>query len=133
MARARVYRTTTIEGVEELQDMFERMDVKADKILESASEQAAKIVLSDAKNRAPVSTGALRNSIAIRKEKRKNKKHAYQVYCKGEREGGVSYSMSIEIGTSDTPARPFLRPALDANKNAIINKVSDVIATALEG
>ena len=58
----------------------------------------------EARNFAPVLTGALRDSIEVS-------------HLEGGRQRisvGVRYGMYVEFGTFDTPAEPYLRPALDA-------------------
>jgi len=55
-----------------------------------------------AKARAPVLTGALRDSIHTETD------------SEGARVGtSIPYAAPVEFGTSDTPAQPFLRPAAD--------------------
>lgn len=60
-----------------------------------------------AKNRAPVDTGALRNSITSEVQRRGNT-------IRGEVGPTVNYGGFVERGTSRMSAQPYLRPATDA-------------------
>lgn len=60
-----------------------------------------------AKNRAPVDTGTLRNSINSEVQRRGNT-------IRGEVGPTVNYGGFVENGTSRTRAQPYLRPATDA-------------------
>ena len=72
------------------------------------------LVERDAKKRCPVDTGRLRSSINTRKT--------------GNLEvtvmDGVDYGKFIEYGTSKMRAQPFMRPAANAQKPAIISLVN---------
>lgn len=63
-------------------------------------------VLADAKNKAPVDTGALRDSLHIKEE----------TPTKIVIADDVDYGIYQELGTRNMEAQPFLRPAL-LNKN----------------
>lgn len=73
--------------------------------------QAMKKALNDigtgAKNRAPVDTGALRNSITTQTQGNRD-------YARGEVGPTVNYGGYVERGTSRMSAQPYLRPATDA-------------------
>lgn len=73
--------------------------------------QAMKKALDDigtgAKNRAPVDTGALRNSISTQTQGNRD-------YARGEVGPTVNYGGYVERGTSRMSAQPYLRPATDA-------------------
>lgn len=60
--------------------------------------RAAEAGAEAARRRAPVDTGKLRDSIQ----------------ANGARFGSdVDYALYVEFGTTDTPAQPYLRPAID--------------------
>lgn len=73
-----------------------------------------------AKVRAPVDTGALRNSI--------------QGTATGELSGqvavGVEYGAVVELGTSTQPAQPFLGPAAEAVRPGFEAAVAKVLESA---
>jgi HK97 gp10 family phage protein len=89
-------------------------------ILEDALGQAAEPLLADIRAGAPVRTGRLRDSIAIKKHRMQRQDQAHielGVF-------GVFYGRFIEFGTSKMTARPFVRPALDRHSSALIRRFS---------
>lgn len=60
-----------------------------------------------AKNRAPVDTGALKNSISTSTQGNRD-------FARGEVGPTVNYGAYVESGTSRMRAQPYLRPATDA-------------------
>lgn len=119
-----------VEGAEEVVELLQSMEDAAIGILDKAAKAGADIAISDAKRRCPVKTGNLRDSLEFYKEKSsKNTRAGYQV-----RPGKKGwYGKFIEFGTSKRPARPFLRPALDNNRNQIEAEVRRTIQKELEG
>lgn len=79
----------------------------------------ATIVEAEAKVRAPVDTGQLRNSIS------------YEV---GESEAKigtiVDYAVYVEYGTSRQRPQPYLRPAIDENTDKIKQVMTDILKGA---
>lgn len=131
-ARARRW-GTYIDGAEDLVQLFQDMEETAEEILENATKKAADMVLDEAKRRVPVRTGKLKDSLEIKKEKRKKKiKAVHQVRSKGVSQGGVRYAFAVENGTRLARAQPFLRPAVDENRQKIINIIKEEIENALE-
>ena len=103
-----------------------------------ASDEAADIVLAEAKARAPVKTGRLREGL-VKLQNYKGKKGtlirvgtsdeamaAGQVNTKDNRQ--VYYGILVEYGRPGVPAHPFLRPALDENES----KINELFKKALE-
>lgn len=84
-------------------------------VIRAGSQAAAQVFYNEAKNRVPVKSGTLKNSI-------------YQVFSEDNSDKGkatyhVSWNRSkaphghlIEFGTSKAPAHPFLKPAYEAMK-----------------
>ena len=84
-------------------------------VIRAGSQAAAQVFYNEAKNRVPVKSGTLKNSI-------------YQVFSEDNSDKGkatyhVSWNRSkaphghlIEFGTSRAPAHPFLKPAYEAMK-----------------
>lgn len=86
---------------------------------EVAEEVAERVVSTEvaetAKSLAPVDTGALRDSIAQTSE---------GVVV------GAPYAVFVEYGTSESPAQPFVRPAIDeAHEETAAVAVSAVVRT----
>lgn len=105
------------------------------KILARAMRDAAKPILADAKRRAPVLTGQLRKSLKIRSISRNRKKGQVGVVistAKGFFKGDEFYGAFHEFGTKKMPARPFIRPAFEANKARAVKIVGEAIKLGLE-
>lgn len=125
----------SIRGGEELAAALEALGPTMEKkILRSAMREAAKPMLADAKRRAPVLTGQLRKSLKIRAMKRRSKGQVGVVIstAKGFFKGDEFYGAFHEFGTKRMPARPFIRPAFEANKAQSIRIVGEAIKIGLE-
>lgn len=95
-----------------------------------ALKQGADMVVADAKSRCPVKTGALRDSIQAVPNKdgtvyeisanARNVDQYFRVYYYGAR---VEFDPKIN--------KPFMYPAMDANRNAIYSNVKDAISDAI--
>lgn len=77
-------------------------------------------IVGDAKIRAPVATGALRNSIDA-EEKNKLLWHIHD---------GVEYGIFQELGTSRMRAQPFLTPAVMAEEQHFLGAFKELENTA---
>lgn len=69
-------------------------------------DEIAEAVAEEARHLAPVDTGLLAASIKVEQETLDGNPGAVIV-------AGVPYAAYVEVGTSDTPAQPFLRPAIE--------------------
>ncbi len=110
--------------------MIATLNVKADtRLLESlrrgsrpalqqALTEAAERVAADARQRAPVDTGALRHSIQVAPE-------SGQLQLRVE--ATVDYAAYVEMGTARMAAQPYLRPAMLAEKPRLEAAVKRVI------
>jgi len=81
--------------------------------------RVAELILTDAKKRAPVLTGALRASGRTRTLNQ----HRVAIEF-GGRGTGVDYAQAVEFGTFRTPPKPFLQPALRAKKKEIKSTIN---------
>lgn len=96
-------------GAQAMAARLARAAVAADRAMPSALDQAALLVARSAKIKAPVDTGFLRAAI---KASRVSAKEA-DVTAHAE------YSIYQELGTYKMAAHPFMRPALDENREQI--------------
>lgn len=134
----------TVTGDKELARRFDQLSAAMrGKTLERALVAGALIVANDAKRRAPVLTGNLRRSI-----------HVGGYGAAGGLESGttgtdiggnrstatsaevlvgtnVEYARYPEFGTSKMAARPFVRPALDENRDAVVREVDEALRDLL--
>jgi len=107
----------------------ETLDPKTD---EGLSEVADRIV-ADAKAMVPIDTGSLQRS--IRKQHHVSEGHIHNLgvsaggYATNPRTGRiVSYAVHVEYGTSRMAPKPYLRTALEANRQSL----TDVLKRNLE-
>ena len=92
-----------------LRSRLDNIAASLDEQLDSAIRRAAEMVEDGARDRAPVETGTLRDS--IRSEKQSDA--AYAVMA------SAFYAHMVENGTIKTPPRPFLMPAAEAVRDNI--------------
>ncbi len=91
--------------------------------LKTNMDKAVMLVEGDAKRNAPVDTGYLRDHITSEvtgsdKEVVGTIGHLHYPATEG-------YNIYQEFGTSRMPAHPFLFPALESNKNKIVNILAE--------
>jgi HK97 gp10 family phage protein len=123
----------SIDGYDELMEMFQNIPDAAASVIEEAAKAGTEVAYEDAKRRVPVKTGALRDAMIMAKEKsRKKTKSTWRIKSKKLREGGVRYMLMVEFGTKKMEPQPFLRPAIDNNKLQIIEKVNQTVVNAVD-
>lgn len=102
-----------IQRMQELDDAVEQN-------LEEAAEEIGLRIMADARRNAPVDTGRLRSS--IQQETRQLTEHAVKVLVGS----GVTYAPVQEI------QQPYLRPAVESNKDVILRIVREAMAEAAD-
>lgn len=118
-----------IEGADEVAKLLESMGEAASIILEQAAEAGGKVVLKDAKKRCPVDSGKLRASLHL--EKGKTKKPEIKQEVKISPGKTEYYGTFVELGTTRQAAQPFMRPAVDENKDIIAKAINQEVLRAL--
>lgn len=91
--------------------------VAAEVIVANGVADGAEMVADAARSIVPVDTGTLRDSI--------------EVVANGDTADvvvGAEYGPYVEFGTSDTPAQPFLRPALDSETDRVTSQIGRGLA-----
>jgi HK97 gp10 family phage protein len=135
-----------VHGLKDLQMQLEELrDVElAAKTLASAARKAFKPVLEAAQSRAPVDTGVLRDSIKIAVKKPKNGDAVVVVGLRiakdktaaartGRKNADASWRWHfVELGTRFQGSRPFLRPALDGNAQAVVEALKTELAKGIQ-
>lgn len=109
-----------LRGFEALERALAKMgDENVLKILRGSLRKGAKVVLADAKERAPEGkTGDLREGLKIKTvHLNKSKKNIIVEIANTK---STYYAKFLEFGTKHISARPFMRPALDNNKNEVL-------------
>ena len=94
-----------------------------------ALRKGAQVVAADMKNRVPVRTGDLRDSIADVRTAKKAARGGAQVRI-GFRKPHSRRAHLTEFGTSTQPAQPFVRPAIDAKGKQAIEVVGAELVKA---
>lgn len=116
-----------IEGLAEVIKVLEELPIKiAKNVLRGATFAGAKYLTDALRARAPVKTGYLRDTLKAVRGK--------GVDADGVAWGNVHgqfYGRFQEHGTSKMPARPWVRPVLDAERDNIIKAVAEAMAPAL--
>lgn len=107
-----------IEGQKQLTAKIKKVQMAAANEIEQALVNSALIVERDAKIKAPVDTGRLRQSITHNLEP-----DPVNPYV--EVGTNVEYAKHVEFGTSRQAAKPFLQPALVENKRAILKQLAN--------
>lgn len=87
-------------------------------------EKAGEVVAARARAGVPVDTGKLKASIRTTRLKGDPKLNI-RIYAGSREKGGAFYAHMVEYGTVKMRARPFLRPALNASKPAIMSIVEN--------
>lgn len=115
-------------GDKELLDKLKKIgDGLSDKLKDAVGD-AAQVVVDSARGKAPVETGNLKKSIDKEVENSKDNNCFFRVGIGKE----AWYGRFAEYGTMYKPARPFLRPAVDENKDDVVKKIREALNDAIE-
>jgi len=111
-----------IKGMKELRVNVGKLTKEIQEVLPTALKAGALLIQNDGKKRATFRTGTLRRSI-----------HTEDVSNTEVRVGtDVEYAPYLEYGTKKMTARPYLRPAMDENREKVIDKVKAVIQALIK-
>jgi len=126
--------TFDVKGLKALDIELDKLDRKSrGKIVNKAIRAGAKIILEEAKERAPEDEGTLKKSLGIAAKKTKGSdKQVLILARKGKNQKyDAFYSHMVEFGTSHSAAKPFLGPAARDKAEEAIKKVGDVLQEEL--
>jgi len=115
-------------GMDELMKKLEEMGNKAGRIQNNALKTAAETVLESAKDKVPVDTGKLKDTLGISKVKTKDGAKYIEVGITKGDNSDIYYGKFIEWGTSQRPATPYLQPAYEEN----IKNINEIIKQELK-
>ncbi len=122
-----------ITGGKELDQALKAIGPKFEKrIAKSAVRAGANVILKDARLRAPQRTGTLKKSLRVVARSKRVGDAVVSVVTRAGKKWTAKgmnawYAPKVEYGTKDTPARPFLRPALDTKAAEAIKAMSQMI------
>ena len=114
----------SVDGFDELNAALRSVGNRATGlVLEKAARAGAEVIAAEARRLAPRKTGALAEGIAVEPGRLQQGRAQYSIgYGKK-----TWYGRLIELGTKFMPARPFLRPAMDAKAE----EASDAVGASL--
>lgn len=141
--------STEVKGLKELNEALQQLPQNiAKNVLRGATSAGAAVIRKEARQRAPVfdgqmsdnhpPPGTLRKSV-YQSQRRMLSSAVKQVFHVGVRTGkslkdkagrtlDAYYWRFVEFGTSKMAARPFLRPAFEAKKQAAVDAIKDYLA-----
>jgi len=146
----------TVNGLDALGEALKNLpDNIAKKYLRQATFAAANVIKEDAIARAPVRSGELQDHIAVFKRSSDADTAHYAIGVRGIKKlsskqrrtaamlrkiagverldisGQLFYWRFLEFGTSKMAARPFMRPAFEAQKTTAIDVFRDTLAASV--
>lgn len=133
--------TVKLEGLKELEAALSELPKSTSKaVLRRVGIRALAPVISTARQLVPVDEGQLRDSLRVttrlsRRQQRLNRKRAADEKAGVELFAGAAalpHAHLVEFGTFNQPARPFLRPAWDANKGAVLKTIQEELGSEIE-
>lgn len=101
--------------------------------LGKAAKAGAEPILKAAKEKAPVDTGRLRDSLRTKFAYQSSKAVRVQVVTNMKPKGKsrLTYDVHQEYGTSHHPAQPFMRPAVDEQKDKAVEETRKTMEEAV--
>ncbi len=124
-----------IAGFEDLNKNLKKLNEKVQtRITKAALKKGANVILAAAKQNTPSDSGANHMNLKVKaiRKKRSSTNIGFAIQTGTREELGIKgkgyYPFSLEYGTKDTEAQPYLRPALEDNRE----KAIQVIGKALE-
>jgi len=123
-----------LTGVDEILNKLQQIGANLGKLENKALKNAAEPVLEDAKatNAFKNRSGKLRKGLKITNVKKKDGMKYILVGVDRGDNSAVFYGKFIEFGTSKMPARPFLQPAYEKNKNNIKRTIAETLKEGLK-
>lgn len=127
-----------VRGLKELQKALNVLPSRvAKKHLTASVRQGARLIGKDARDRAPVITGRLRRNIfwyKLRGATRYAVSFGVSIRRKGHRDDprNAHYGFMVELGTRYKAAKPFLRPAFEANKRRAVGVIARELGRRLQ-
>lgn len=119
-----------IHGFSEFERNLNELDrVVRQELLTEAAHAGADIVLEDAARRAPRDQGDLASGMTKRVSRQSD---ANEVSVEVGPDKKQFYGFFQERGTKHAPAQPFLKPALETNRERIAAAMKDVLLRGIE-
>jgi HK97 gp10 family phage protein len=130
-----------VTGIDKLQRrLVDELPKKMRAELEQAMVESADRIVTGARLRVPVETGAVRDSIRHGGVKEGKRGGLYIAVTAGDRstqtdESGKTYQVArlLEFGTVDMPAQPYLLPSYRANRKQSQQRIRKAMRNAIMG
>jgi HK97 gp10 family phage protein len=129
-----------ITGVAELMKKLRSIDEKVKKVaLQKGIGAAAKIIKDSAKARVRRRSGQLAKSLGSKVKTFRNTgivvgvigpRKGFKIMIDGKPVDPVRYAHLVENGTRRSAAHPFLRPAVEENKDGVFGAIADAVKDA---
>lgn len=135
--------TVKVEGLRELGDRMKGLSEAMNNRIARAATAAGAVVIRDAaKQKVAVDTGNLKKNVIVKRlpkgESPFTSEHIVTVrqgkLTKKQKAAGLEdafYGRFVEYGTAKMPARPYMRPAFDQNKEKAVQAIKDRITKRL--
>lgn len=137
-----------LTGFKELAEKLKKLGPKVAKNgLRRAVSKGAAVVRNSARKRAPVDTGEMRRDIQIKRKRdvqgSGNFAAIYEVFVRSGKKSRLAgkkrdiqrdsfYWKFVEFGAEKMPARPFLRPAFEGDKEAAIEVIGESLNETIQ-
>lgn len=113
-------------AIREIMEQLRRRGRQIEAAAKSALRESAAEIVQDAKSRAPVKTGNLRDSIHAIEE---NEGLSYKIVADAINEQGKQYAKIVEY--SPKINKPYLFPAIEDNKNNINRRIAQAVRSEI--
>ena len=126
-----------VEGLRELERNLHELPRSVSKrVVRHALRKGGEPVIEAARARAPVKTGALRDSIGgghrlSKRQKRLHRKESAEEYFVGAGGKGARHAYLQEFGTVHHGPQPFLRPAFMVSQSEALRIIADELGKAV--
>lgn len=137
--------TVQVDGLRDLGDRMKTLKSDMANRIARAATAAGSVVIRDAaKQKVPVDTGNLRQNVIVKRLPKSESAGLTSEHIVTVRKGKLTkkqkgaglkdafYGSFVEFGTVKMPARPYLRPAFDQNKERAVDAIKDRIAARLK-
>lgn len=112
-----------IVGLERLRRKLRKIPAQVHKDVSLALAEGAERIADGARERVPVASGDLKDSIRVR-----GSEDGMSISV----EAPAEHARFVEFGTRRTPARPFLLPAFEEAKPKIVAEIKEAVRRALK-
>ena len=117
---------------ESIRKAVQKLRAKGEHVIQAAKSALASGVeqlVTDAKNRVPVRTGKLKDSIKAKEVEGVESGVLYEITANATNKKGIAYGQFVEFDPKIN--KPFLYPAMDANRDSIERNIKESIQDAI--